>query len=361
MPENRTFRARSHQFEIEGPAPGTTHLNMVSTIVVYALSRGITGEQIKQNTGFNIAALGDPDARISDDVIHLVWRMVLDAFPDSPVTLEAARAAPFSTFGGLAHGMQFAANLRDAFVFSKRNSGVLADRLEIELEDGAEEVRVVSTHPLDSIDDGCTAEMGICLMARFIREVLGLRHALYRVDLLHAPRGSQYDYENHFLCPVRFSADANALVFRPQTMMIPVKMAEPTLFAFVEQHFEIQRNQIEAGRSGGGLHVLRRAITDAAATGTYSIDAVLQRAGMKRRNAQRLAAGHGTTLSIMIEETRRKNAEAFLSDISVSVEIAASLLGYSDDRAFRRAFKRWTGQSPTEFRKLRGLSPGKAP
>ncbi|MEM1277309.1 MAG: AraC family transcriptional regulator ligand-binding domain-containing protein [Pseudomonadota bacterium] len=355
MAENRTNRVGPSE-----TAPGTFHLNIVTTIVVYALSRGITAEEIAQATGFNISALGDPDARISDDVVPKLWQMLLKALPNVPVTLEAACAAPFTTIGGLAHGMQFAATLREAFDFHKRNREVLADRLEIRIEERPDEVRIIGRHPIDDQDSGCMAEMGACLMVRFVREVLGIRKGLIRVDLLNAPRGPHYDYETHFQCPVRFSADTNALVFLPEMLEAKVRMAEPTLFSFVEQHFELQREQIESGRIGGDMRILRRAISDSAAAGSYSIGAVLQRAGFRRRSAQRIAETHDTTLSALIEEARRKNAEAFLSDSAISVEMAASLLGYSDDRAFRRAFKRWTGQSPTEFRKSRGLNPGKA-
>ncbi|MEM9097365.1 MAG: AraC family transcriptional regulator ligand-binding domain-containing protein [Pseudomonadota bacterium] len=354
--ENRTFRAGDVDVMSDGLESGTVHLTAMSTIVAYALSRGVTAADITETTGFELATLGDPDARVSDDVAHRLWNMLVAAFPDVPVTLEAAKAAPFSTLGGLTHGMQYASTLREAVAFSKRNAGVLADRLELTVDESESEVRVISVHPADKLDDGCMAEMCTCLVARFFREVLGLKNALLRVDLTHAPRGPHYDYEAHFLCPVHFRKDANALVVRPEMLDAPIRMADPTLFSFVERHFEILRFQIETARSGHGLQTLRRAITDSAAAGAYQIDAVVSRAGLSRRNAQRLAAAHGTTLIALIEESRQKNAEAFLSDSSVSVEMAASLLGYSDDRAFRRAFKRWTGQTPSSFRKS-NLSP----
>ncbi|MEL7446197.1 MAG: helix-turn-helix transcriptional regulator [Pseudomonadota bacterium] len=96
---------------------------------------------------------------------------------------------------------------------------------------------------------------------------------------------------------------------------------------------------------------MRDAIADGASCGDYRIFSVAKRAQMSQRTAQRVAATHGTTLHAMITETRRSAAEALLADRSTSVETIATLLGFSDDRAFRRAFNRWTGRSPSAYRR----------
>ncbi|MEL7049043.1 MAG: helix-turn-helix domain-containing protein, partial [Pseudomonadota bacterium] len=63
-----------------------------------------------------------------------------------------------------------------------------------------------------------------------------------------------------------------------------------------------------------------------------------------------LTAEHGHTLQSLIEDIREQRAREFLSDLRIDVNSIALLLGYSDDRAFRRAFLRWTGQTPSDFR-----------
>lgn len=351
MPQNRTERTAQAQRTGRGASVDTVHIGMPATVVAYALSRGMTPEQIETATGFDVARLGDPEARVPDDMVHLLWVELTRDEDTGPLPLQAARAAPFSTLGGLAHGMEFAATLRDAITFSQRNSGVLADRLNIHVEEGPKEARIVSQHPNDQIDEGCTVEMGLGLMARLFREVLGLKGALLRVELMHSPRCAPSEYEAHFLCPVRFSAESNALVIHSATLDVSIRRSDTAIFSFIEQHFEIVRHQIATTRVADHLRPLRRGILEASAAGSYHVEDVLRHARLSRRQAQRLTASQGTTLSTLIEQARRTNAEAFLSDPDLSIEMAASLLGYSDDRAFRRAFKRWTGISPTAFRK----------
>ena len=72
---------------------------------------------------------------------------------------------------------------------------------------------------------------------------------------------------------------------------------------------------------------------------------------MSLRTLQRLTQASGFTIRQLLDEVREANARQFLSDRFHTQSAIAFLLGYSEDRAFRRAFKRWTGKTPAEFRR----------
>ncbi|MEM1370083.1 MAG: helix-turn-helix domain-containing protein, partial [Cyanobacteria bacterium P01_H01_bin.15] len=60
----------------------------------------------------------------------------------------------------------------------------------------------------------------------------------------------------------------------------------------------------------------------------------------------------------LIDEIRLANAKSFLSDPEIDIATVGQIVGYTDARAFRRAFKRWTGLSPKEYRsQVLGDSP----
>ncbi|MEO1193121.1 MAG: AraC family transcriptional regulator ligand-binding domain-containing protein [Pseudomonadota bacterium] len=349
MPEKRTIRA-TDPAGAQQSERGRAHVGLASTVVAFAFARGMPPGDIEAATGMDLAQLGQPDARIPDEVVPRLWNALSAAEPDSPITLEAARGAPFSTLGGLTHGMQYASSLRQAVDFSRRNRQVLSDRLEIHVEERAGEAFIIGNHPADAIDLGCTAEFGLAILVRFLRDVMGLGSEIRRVELVYGPRGPAAAYERFYHCPVRFHAPDTAVVVRPEALDLAVRMAEPSLFAFVEEHFAIVRQQLETVNQRDELLVLHRALADCAAASDYRAEAVARRAQLTLRQAQRLAAGQGTTLSRLIEAARRANAEAFLADSTLSIQMVAALLGYSEDRAFRRAFKRWTGKSPRAFR-----------
>ncbi|MEM6929584.1 MAG: helix-turn-helix transcriptional regulator, partial [Myxococcota bacterium] len=95
------------------------------------------------------------------------------------------------------------------------------------------------------------------------------------------------------------------------------------------------------------------AITDCANRSEYGHVAIAKELGLGVRTLQRRIAEHGTTLRALVERVREANAVAFLDNPALSIDEVAILLGYTHERAFRRAFERWQGQSPAAFRRAR--------
>jgi AraC-like DNA-binding protein len=68
------------------------------------------------------------------------------------------------------------------------------------------------------------------------------------------------------------------------------------------------------------------------------------------RSLQRKLADKGTSFAQLLEDTRRELARQYVSNSRLSVGEITYLLGFSDPANFTRAFRRWTGQSPSAFR-----------
>lgn len=328
------------------------HVCVTTTTVAFALSQGMTMPEIEEATGLHGPSLGDPEARLPDDIAPRLWRaMIARHGKDVALTLEAARAAPFTTLGGLAHGIQYAATLGEALGFFVQNRRVLADRLEMEIVHSGDEVALRAQHPGDTIDSGRMSEVGMAITVRLFREILRARDALTRVELAYPPVGPIAAYEAFFRVPIGLDAPKNAIVFRAEALSNPVRGGSAELFAFVEAHFRLALERLDATRLPPNFVRLRRAIVEGATRGDYRASTVVGRAGLSLRTAQRIAAQQNTNLQAMIDAARAANAKAFLADPAISIETMAALLGYSDDRAFRRAFKRWTGATPSAYRR----------
>jgi AraC-like DNA-binding protein len=72
---------------------------------------------------------------------------------------------------------------------------------------------------------------------------------------------------------------------------------------------------------------------------------------MSRRTLARQLAEEGTSFEALLDEVRLGVALQGLTGSELNVQDVAFLLGYSETAAFSRAFRRWTGQSPAEYRK----------
>ncbi|MEM6793073.1 MAG: AraC family transcriptional regulator ligand-binding domain-containing protein [Acidobacteriota bacterium] len=339
--QNRTVRAKFSQPK--------GHASIASTTAAYALSRGWSMEKIHQACGLSGMALVHPSGRLPDETLPRLWLALWREWPDEAVPIHMARAAPMSSMAGLAEGMQFAESLRQALELLTENSIVLADRLQLELIEVEGTALLRGCHPADVIDGGRAAAMASALMARLVRESLGVEDAIERVNLACSPWGPMADYLEFFGVPVEFDLPANELIFRPGSLDAPISQANTELFAYVVQNFAHAAARLKRQGFPAQLDQLRQAISENASNREFSSRAAAERAFMSQRSAQRLAAAHGYSLRGLIDQVRAVYAEELLSDPRITIGRVARLLGYSDERAFRRAFKRWTGQSPSQF------------
>ncbi|MBI8301027.1 HTH-type transcriptional regulator VqsM, partial [Pseudomonas aeruginosa] len=71
---------------------------------------------------------------------------------------------------------------------------------------------------------------------------------------------------------------------------------------------------------------------------------------MNERTVRRRLADEGCTYRQIVDKARKERAIALLLNSSIPVDRISDILGYSETASFRHAFRRWTGQSTTEFR-----------
>jgi AraC-like DNA-binding protein len=102
---------------------------------------------------------------------------------------------------------------------------------------------------------------------------------------------------------------------------------------------------------------LRRALLSRIAQGETEIEAVARSLATSVRSLQRRLSAAGTSYQEVLDSTRRDGASRYLDDRTLSIGEVAYLLGYSEPAAFHRAFRRWNGTTPQEFR-LRQVAGG---
>ena len=77
---------------------------------------------------------------------------------------------------------------------------------------------------------------------------------------------------------------------------------------------------------------------------------VAQKIAMSSRTLERRLEEHGVAFNKLVDDTRRRFALNYLRDRKNTLTEIAFLLGYSEVSAFNRAFKRWTGSTPLDYR-----------
>jgi AraC-like DNA-binding protein len=109
----------------------------------------------------------------------------------------------------------------------------------------------------------------------------------------------------------------------------------------------------------GELSSVRRAIAESLRDGEPSLSRVAKKLAMSPRSLQRQLQEYGMKFKKIVNDTRRQSAQIYLKDRKNSLTEIAFLLGYSEASAFNRAFKRWTGLTPSgyRYRSASGMAP----
>lgn len=332
----------------------TVNNGTVMSVVASALSRGLSMTEIQEAAGISCNMLMNPEARPPEEVMPKIVALIYQQFPQEPISLDIARAAPFSFFGGLAEGARYADDLRVATQLLAKNCTVISDQLELTFHESPSETKIVSNHPMNYMDGGRSAEIGSALISRLFSEFLGIPDCFEHITFSHAPNCDEALFVDYFSVPVDFNASEISLVIKPEKLDERIKQANIELFNYVQTHLSGVKKQIEATREPKELKALRKAAAENSQAGVFNAASVAAAANMSMRTAQRIAAEHGTTVQDLIDKVREHRAIELLRTNRHHIGSIAFLLGYSDERAFRRAFKRWTGKSPSDYRKQLG-------
>jgi len=164
----------------------------------------------------------------------------------------------------------------------------------------------------------------------------------------HAEPDYAAEYERVFRCPVRFAAAANEIVFNRRLLDLQQLHRDEILCELLRERADqlladTHTTERLAERIIDGLKLqLQLGGTDPAQ--------VAQRLGMTLRSLQRRLQSSSLSMSRLIDDARREVACASLRRRDVPIKDIAHRLGFSEPSAFHRAFKRWTGMTPAQFR-----------
>ncbi|UWQ18952.1 AraC family transcriptional regulator ligand-binding domain-containing protein [Jannaschia sp. M317] len=184
-------------------------------------------------------------------------------------------------------------------------------------------------------------------MRLFVQGELVLDHVSFR----HACRSDPDRYAALFNCPVHFEADHDAIALPPATLDLPNLLGDRAVSDFLTAHLE---TEIGSLRDDTSLRAtLLRHLTPALSNGVPQAAETARALGMSERTLYRRLAAEGLTFRDVLTEAQSSLAQDLLRDSTSSVAEIAFLTGFSEQSTFSRAFKRWVGQAPAQFRQQR--------
>jgi AraC-like DNA-binding protein len=164
-----------------------------------------------------------------------------------------------------------------------------------------------------------------------------------------APR-DQADYLRIFRQPPCFGERETKLVFPARVLDLPIAMGNPELRVIAEAQAASALEALD--REPELLRRTRQLIDQRLGSEQASLEEIAAQLGFSVRTLHRRLADCGHRFREMVDETRCARAKTLLRDPNVSLAEVAFMLGYGEQSSFQHAFKRWTGQTPGEFRAM---------
>lgn len=188
----------------------------------------------------------------------------------------------------------------------------------------------------------------ISLLARVLTGLTDKSHVMVRFR--HGGPVNRGTYEEVFRCAIEFNAAHYEIVFDDRHLDLPVACSQEYLKACAAAHFHerVSRMPVFQGTAQITVETMIRSMLG---VGVISAEVVARSMGMGTKTLQRRLAEENTSYAEILEDIRRSEAIRLLGTTKVPMFRLAKLLDYSSAPAFNLAFRRWTGLSPSEYRR----------
>lgn len=326
----------------------------LSDFSTFATSQGLNPDALLLKAGLPRDLEAHPDSLISyRKVLNLLDQCELES-RNRLFALQFGLFQGVNVFGPLLYLIRNAKDVRAALTELASYFHVHSGAAEVKLEDLGEQA-ILSYTITDPAIFGSRhgAELALGIGIQLMRMLLGKRWQPTAALLQHAPVAEPGQYRRLIGLIPSFNASCNGCLFETSLLSATLHNADPALHRLIQQHLDSI-----AQKSAQQLpELVQQLIRSFMPDGRATIEQVADYMNVSTRTLQRQLEEEGTTFQDLLSATRQAMASRYLLDSAISISQLADLLGYSDQSAFSRAFQRWHGKSPREWRKQQATPP----
>lgn len=343
------------------PSDGTVLATLPRLILGFLGGNGFDAPAIAEAAGLGGMGWDDADERVPRGSVDALWNLAVRATKDGAFGLRVFEAMPVGNAGVMEVVVQSAPTVGVAVKHLCRYWTLINDAVELRVERGAKRYALVLVTrngvPLARPWVDLTA---VALVKRSMA-ALQQSEAPLEVVLPYPRDAFSAELDAALGGPVRYGGKHLEIAFRPEVAAMPLTTANPGLHGVVAAHAEVALSRLGRERAGSVdravlISEVRAAIRARLEAGDIGLSDVAEAVGLSARTLQRRLSDAGTSLREVVDAARKDQALEALARPDVSITDIAFLLGFSETSAFDRAFRRWTGKAPAEFRVARSVS-----
>ena len=322
-------------------------MSWVNTVLAAAERQGVARGALLAQAG--IAPEELTAERWPIDHITRLWRAAVHCTQDAGFGLKAGAGVGPASFNVVSYLLQSAPTLRAALALVQKYQRLISDGGRFQTITGPEACWVVyhprqgalafSPHQIESV---------LAAVVVFARWVTGSALRPQRVQLSQARIGPLAGYREVFQCPVDFEQAFSGVLLANAQLDAPLPQANAQL---AQAHQQQAAARLAALSRQDGLEQTLRMWIASQLQGQAPARAQAARAlGLSERTLARRMRAEGLSYSALLDGVRRDAALQAVAQTTRALSDIALALGYAEPSVFTRAFRRWTGATPGQWR-----------
>lgn len=314
-------------------------------------------EKVIAAIGLDPSWFDDLDRRISHEMLCAMWQEITRRSDAPCIGLRLPEfSQPLHVFG---YAILNSPNLGRALERMGQYVRLVHTGVEFTLTVEGTVARL--THDIPASPVPLPAALSQWVLATIVwrfRQATGVDWVPFEVKFQHLQLPDISAYRNLFRAPLAFNHSVDELVLDAELLKLPLLKADPALEVILDRH--VQELLAKLPTNNTFLDSVRWAIHEGLRCGDVGMEGISKRLSYSSRTFQRKLKEAGTSYTSLLDEMRQQLSVYYLQEEPFSVSEIAFLLGFSETSAFHRAFKRWTGTSPGEFRLAQAIALDKS-
>jgi AraC-like DNA-binding protein len=327
---------------------GSISICFVQSAIAPVIEQGLDAEALLRDAGISPSLLLTPQARVSPQNFSALWLAVARTLDDE-LFGQDSRRMKVGSFAMLVQNLVHSSTLKSALKRMVRTFNLFLDDFHCSVEIGARHFSVNIAHtPGRRANPALGCETLLMMMHGVACWLIGRRIPILASAFCYPEPLHSAEYARMYSPQPRFEQPVTALSFDASYLDLPVIQNRKTASEFVRQ---APGNIILKYKNSTGLAAqIRRRLRAASRTEWPDFEEFAATLHMTPSTLRRRLQEEGESFQGIKDQLRRDMAIDYLCHTDSSVTEIACELGFSEASAFHRAFKKWTGANPGEYR-----------
>jgi AraC-like DNA-binding protein len=328
-------------------------VSVILPLLDYVESAGLDPDDLLARAGIAREALADSRSRLPKRRFQVLWRAASQALDDPAIALRVATMVRPSALGVIGHLGSASRSVRNAFETVQRLTPLLWEDFECGLETRGDVafLRCGAVRPDSTPGERFTREYAVALTVTLSRLRSAGRTGPLEARFSYPAPSYAEEYDRILQLPVRFDAGEDGVLLPIAMIDAANPAADAGLIELLERYAAQQLAGIATPMRFGDR--VRACIRAAQPTSSLTATQVAERLSVSTRTLRRRLAEEGSSYREIVDEVRADLARHHLGRERRDIDDVALMLGFSDQSAFTKAFRRWTGRTPAEFARRR--------